>query len=112
MSRHDDMITLRQMLDHAKEAIILCDFRDINDLYNDRIFYLALLKLVEIVCEAATRVSAVTQEKIPQIPWRWIIGTRNRLIHGYDSIDKKILWRIATDDFLVLEGQIEEYLSE
>ena len=49
MSRHDDSVSLRQMLDHVQEAISLSDGRARKDLDGDRIFFLALLKLVEIV---------------------------------------------------------------
>ena len=99
MSRHDDTIALRNMLDHTEEAIALAAGRSPSDLESDRTFYLALLKLVEIVGEAATRVPDATQNEYPDIPWRLIIGTRNRLIHGYDAVDRDILWTIVTEDF-------------
>jgi uncharacterized protein with HEPN domain len=111
MSRHDDIITLRQMLDYLEEAIVLVKGRIRSDLDSDRIFFLALLKLVELVGEAATRVPALTQAKYAEIPWRDIIGTRNRLIHGYDSVDCDILWDILTVDFPPLAQKIKEILS-
>ena len=52
MSRHDDTITLRQMLDHIEEAIALAKDRTRLELESDRMLFLALLKLVEIVGEA------------------------------------------------------------
>ncbi len=99
MSRHDDSVTLRQMLDHTREAVALAAERSRPALEHDRMFYLALLKLVEIVGEAAYRVTPATRSAHPDIPWRELIGTRNRLIHGYDSVDFDILWQIATVDF-------------
>jgi uncharacterized protein with HEPN domain len=57
MSRHDDRVSLRQLLDHIEEAALLAGERTRADLGTDRVFSLALLKLVEIVCEAGTRVS-------------------------------------------------------
>ena len=79
MSRHDDRVTLRQMLDHIEEAAALAQGRTREDLETERVFFLALLKLVEIVGEAATRVSDSMQNAHPEIPWREVIGTRNRL---------------------------------
>jgi uncharacterized protein with HEPN domain len=110
MSRHDDRVTLRQMLDHIDEAVALAASRTRADLSTDRIFSLALLKLVEIVCEAGTRVSEAVQTSNPEIPWRSIIGTRNRLIHGYDDVDYDILWDIVAMDFPTLAIQIRTLL--
>jgi uncharacterized protein with HEPN domain len=76
------------------------------------VFFLVLLKLVEIVGEAATRISNPMQAAHPAIPWREIIGTRNRLIHGYDAVDFDILWDIVTADFAPLARQIRELLPE
>lgn len=111
MSRHDDNITLRQMLDHIEEAVVLAKGRTRADIEADRIFFLALLKLIEIVGEAATRISHPMQVMHPKIPWREIIGTRNRLIHGYDAVDYDILWEIVTKDFPPLAHQIGAVLQ-
>jgi uncharacterized protein with HEPN domain len=111
MSRHDDTITLRQMLDHIDEAIALAQNQTRKDLESDRVLFLALLKLVEIVGEAAWRISEPFQSAHPEIPWREIIGTRNRLVHGYDSVDSDILWAIVTADFPSLSRQIKTLLN-
>lgn len=111
MSRHDDTITLRQMLDHIDEAVALAQKRTQKDIESDRVLFLALLKLVEIVGEAAWRVSDPLQAAHPEIPWREIIGTRNRLIHGYDSVDSDILWNIVSVDFPPLSRQIKILLN-
>ena len=111
MSQHDDSVTLRQMLDHIEEAVLLAGDRTRADLGTDRLFSLALLKLVEIVCEAGTRVSQPVQARHPEIPWRLIVGTRNCLIHGYDDVDGDILWDIVAVDFPPLAKQIGTLLS-
>jgi len=59
---------------------------------------LALTRLVEIIGEAAARVSAQTREQYTDIPWIEMIGLRNRLIHGYDAVDLDILWDILHED--------------
>ncbi|MDO9542033.1 MAG: DUF86 domain-containing protein [Kiritimatiellia bacterium] len=110
MSRHDDTVSLRQMLDHVQEAIDLAHGRAKTDFNSDRVFFLAVLKLVEIVGEAATRVSEATQAAHPEIPWRQIIGTRHHLIHGYDAVDNDLLWDIVTADFPPLADKIRNLL--
>ena len=87
MSKHDEMVSLKDMLRHAREAKELLGNKDRKDLGNDRVLQLALTRLMEIIGEAANRISQETHEKYPDIPWPNIIGMRNRLIHGYDVID-------------------------
>jgi len=73
-----------------------------TDLEADRMLELALTRLVEIVGEAATRLSADAREARPGVPWREIVAMRNRLIHGYDAIDKDILWEVVARDLPAL----------
>jgi len=84
MTRHDDTVALRHMRDHALEAVAAARGRSRQDLDGDRMFALALIKLVEIVGEAAGRVSLATRSVEPRIPWNEIVAVRNRLAHGYD----------------------------
>jgi uncharacterized protein with HEPN domain len=72
---------------------------------------LALVRLLEIVGEAAGRVSEVERALHPEIPWPQIVGLRNRLIHGYDAVDHDILWQIITDDLPPLVKALEAILS-
>jgi uncharacterized protein with HEPN domain len=72
---------------------------------------LALARLLEIVGEAAGRVSDETRALHSEIPWPQIIGLRNRLIHGYDAVDYDILWQIITDDLPALLAILEKALS-
>lgn len=87
MSQHDDGVRLRHMLDAAKQAIDFTRGRSNVDLYRDVQLALALTRLVEIIGEAAKNVSAGTRAKLPQIPWRAIAGTRDRLVHAYFDVD-------------------------
>ena len=86
------------MLEHATEAVALCGTRNATDLRKDRMLSLALTRLIEIIGEAATRVSKTTRDSHPEIPWPDVIGTRNRLIHAYDEIDHDVLLETVTDD--------------
>ena len=99
------------MLDHVEEAVLLAGDRTRAALGTDRVFSLALLKLVEIVCEAGSRVSESVRAEHSEIPWRAIVGTRNHLIHGYDDVDYDILWNIATVDFPPLAVQLRALLQ-
>jgi len=100
------------MLDHAREAAALVRDKIRSDLDSDRVVSLALVRLLEIVGEAAARVSAKTQAACPAIPWREVTGLRNRLIHGYDAVDMDVLWTIVTSDLAPLIAELEDALPE
>ena len=68
---------------------------------------LAILKAVEIVGEAASRVSADTKEAHPEIPWPKIIGLRNRLVHAYFEVNLERVWETVQRDIPYLITQLE-----
>lgn len=111
MSRHDDEPRLRHMMDHAIEAVEMVRDRSRADIHGDRQLNLALVRLLEIVGEAAARVSANTRERDPDIPWQEIVSLRNRLIHGYDEVDLDILWEIVQADLPPLIGRLDRILD-
>ncbi len=107
----DDGIRLRHMLDAAKEAMKLAERKTSNDIENERLLNLSLVRLIEVVGEAANRVSAEGRSRYPNIPWPAIIGMRNRMIHGYDSIDFEILYKTINEDLPSLVAEIEKNIS-
>jgi uncharacterized protein with HEPN domain len=98
------------MLDHAREAVAMVAGKGPESLAEERMLELALIKLVEIIGEAAGRVSQAGQEKYAEIPWREVIGMRNRLVHGYDSVDRSVLWDTIELDLPPLIFQLEKIL--
>jgi uncharacterized protein with HEPN domain len=111
MPRHDADVRLRHMLDAAREAAQMAQGRTRADLDADRPLNLSLVRLLEIVGEAASRIPADERAKCPGIPWAQIVGLRNRLIHGYDNVDFDILWQIVTQDLPPLVAELEKVLS-
>ncbi len=95
------------MLDSTREAVELTQGKSRADLDNDRVLSLALVRLLEIVGEAANRVTTATRQQNADIPWSQIVSLRNRLIHGYDTINLDILWKILTDDLPALIDQLK-----
>ena len=96
MTKHDPLVSLRQMRDHAAEAGALVRDKSREDLLSDRVLALALTQLLQIIGEAANRIPRAEQAKYTRIPWSQIIGLRHRLTHGYDRVDLDILWAILT----------------
>jgi len=111
MPMHDDEVRLRHMLDYSREAIQLAGQWNRRDLDTNRMLQLSLVRLVEIVGEAASRISSGTRERHPQIPWPQVSGMRNRLIRGYDFVDFDVLWKTITEDLPPLVAAIEPLVS-
>ena len=95
------------MLGAAREAVSFMHGRTRDDLDLDRQLVLALGKSIEIVGEAASRVTASSRQDLPQIPWDQIIGMRNRLVHSYFDINLDILWTTAQEDLSKLIDLLE-----
>jgi uncharacterized protein with HEPN domain len=104
----DDLVRLRHMLDSAMEAVELIKGKSRTDLNTNRVLSLALVRLLEIVGEAASKVTTDTRQQTPSIPWSEIISLRHRLIHGYDTINMDILWKILADDLPALIAQLNK----
>ena len=96
--RKNDTVYVRHMLDAAEEARRFSEGKSREDLTGDRELTLALVKTIEIIGEAANKISLEYRNTNPQIPWRSIIGMRNRLIHAYFDINLDILWQTVADD--------------
>ena len=111
MSKHDKQVSLRDMLDNALEAVELLGNSSREELGNNRMMQLALTRLMEIIGEAANRVSTATKQKNKDIPWSQIIGMRNRLIHGYDIIDYDLLWDTVNFDLPPLIQSLQQELD-
>lgn len=112
MSRRDDKVSLNDMLSHAREAVALLGGASLDELGRNRVMQLALTRLVEIVGEAANRVSVETRQANREIPWPQIVGMRNRLIHGYDIIDLDLLRDTVTNDLLPLIEALKKIAGE
>ena len=112
MTRHDPLVSVRHMLDNAREAAQMARGRSRADLDTDRSLNLSLIRLMEVVGEAARRVPDDFRRRHPEVPRREAAGMRNRLIHGYDAVDFDILWSIVTEDLPPLITQLEAIVQE
>ncbi len=106
----EDLTRMRHMLESSGEALALIKDKSRQDLDAERILSLALVRLLEIVGEAASRVSPTTRREFSDIPWTQMVSLRNRLIHGYDAVDMDVLWEILTKDLPPLIVQLHNIL--
>ena len=107
-----DVIRLRHMRDAAREALAFIAGRSSEDSSRDRMLVLALIKEIEIIGEAASRISDESRKALPRIPWPKIIAMRNRLIHAYADVDLSIVWDTLTGALPELLRELEIALAD
>jgi uncharacterized protein with HEPN domain len=111
MSRHDPLIRLRHMLRYARAAQRIATGRRREELHTDEDLVFLLVHTVGMVGEAASHVPQEVRAACPTIPWPVIVGTRHRLIHGYDQVNVDLLWSVVVDDVPFLIAELERILA-
>lgn len=110
--RPDDRTRVAHMVDACDEIARFLAGRAEGDLETDRMLLFAVVRALEVVGEAANGVSTDTQDKAPDVPWRLVAATRNRLIHGYFDVDPEIVWRTASEEVPKLLPALKRLLAE
>jgi uncharacterized protein with HEPN domain len=110
MTQHDPQVRIRHMRDHAQEAIEMLGDLTRDELCGDRKLQLALVQLIEIVGEAASRIPENVRQATPTVPWQLAADMRNKLIHGYDVIEFGIVYDTVKHDLPALVEQLDAIL--
>ena len=108
----DDATRLHHILDSARKAVRFTSGKSRNDLDTDELLTLALVRLLEIIGEASTGVTESFRSKYPEIPWRQMSDTRNRLIHGYFDINYELVWETTARELPPLIVKLEKALAQ
>lgn len=96
----DDMISF------AEKVLAYTEGMDQPGFESSSLNYDATVRNLALIGEAATRIPLTIRESTTHIPWRQIIATRNRLIHGYLGIDNDTLWSIIQDEIPLLLDEL------
>ena len=105
--RQDDVLYLGHMLDMGRKACAKVVGLERFEYDDDEDLRLALVHLVQVIGEAARRVSANGQAEIPEIPWHEVIGMRNRIVHDYLGVDEDVVWEVVVHDLPSLVAVLE-----
>lgn len=97
---------LDDMIGFVEKVLVYTEGLDQADFEASNLTYDATLRNLELIGEAATRIPDAVRIRHPDIPWRLIIATRNRLIHGYLGIDNDTIWSIVRDEIPQLLVQL------
>ena len=105
-----DPAYLWDMLQAAREVEDMLAGRDMTAFLGDKVLLRAVERSIEIIGEAARRVTNEYQNSHPQIPWLEIIGQRHIIAHEYGQIDHQLLYKTVKEDISSLITRIEELL--
>ena len=86
------------MIEAAESAINFVTGRQRADLNSDQMLLFALVRAIEVVGEAASRVTEITRRSAADIPWSSVVSMRKRLIHAYFDVDSDVVWKTATEE--------------
>jgi len=103
----DDAVYVGHMLDTVRKIVAFTLGKTRADFDVDEVLRLALAHLIQIVGEAASRVSEPFRSGHPQIPWRAIVGMRHKVVHDYMALDDEVVWETVTHEIPALLSQLE-----
>jgi len=107
--QRDDAYLL-DILESARASLSYVKGKLLDDFSKDMLCQDAVLHRLEIIGEAASRVSPETKQKYPFIPWQAMKGTRNVAIHQYDAIEFEVIWDIVQNDLPELVSALEKII--
>lgn len=111
MSDREWRFYLDDMLSFAENVSAYTDGFDQDTFAVTGLNYDATVRNLELIGEAATHIPSEIRDIYPSIPWRLVIATRNRLIHGYLGIDNDTLWSIIQDDIPALIAELQKIIK-
>jgi len=107
MSKTDEAL-FGDMLKYARKAIELAGGATREAFDHDEKLQFALAYAIMIIGEAGSRLTEDGRAALPQLPWSDIIGMRHRLVHGYGSISRNIIWDVLSNDLEPLISALEK----
>lgn len=108
--RAEDRIRLLHMTEAAQTALKFVAGKQKADLQSDQMLLFAVVRAIEILGEAANKVSEDLQSANSTIPWRAMVGMRNRLVHAYFDVDTEMVWKTLQSEIIELLGALQALL--
>lgn len=107
-----ELLLLGEMIDAAEQARSLVAGLGVEDIANDRLRRDALLWNFTVLGEAANQLTAIFKVAHPEISWSHPARLRNRIVHGYWSIDLEVLHSTATHDLPAYIEQLRALIRQ
>lgn len=109
---HEFLDFVEDILDAMDKAEVLVEGFTYEEFETDFRTNFAVVRALEIIGEAAKRLPVNLREQYPAIPWRGMAGMRDRIIHGYDTVDLQIVWDVVKQDIPEIKPQIQQILVD
>jgi len=109
--RQGDSAYLRHILDAVSRIDEYTEGMKREDFMSSNLHQDAVIRQVEVVGEAARKVSEETRERHTEVPWKDMAGIRDKLIHGYFGVDLDAVWDTVTEDIPRLKAMIQALLG-
>ncbi|MGB5531092.1 MAG: HepT-like ribonuclease domain-containing protein [Ignavibacteriaceae bacterium] len=110
--KDNDRIRIQHIIDASEEALSFVLNVDRENFFKNRMLILSIIKEIEIIGEAASKISEETKLQYSHIPWKDIVGMRNRLIHGYFDVNVELVWNTTKNNLPPLIKSLKEILPE
>lgn len=107
-----DHVRFQHMLDASQAAVAHLLDKNREDLDHNRLLLSGVVRELEILGEAASRISPTAQKQFPFLPWKEMIGLRNRLIHAYFDVNNQAIWLVIKESLPPLILQLQEILRD
>jgi len=111
MSQRDDRVYVGHMVDVANKAIGFVQGVTRENFDNDELLRISLTHLLQVIGEAARRVSPDFRAAYPQIDWKAIVGMRSKVVHDYLNVDEDIVWDTVINELPSLVNKLERILN-
>ena len=108
----DPLVYIDDILDAMEKAEAFTAGIDYAQFEDDVRTVYAVIRALEIIGEAVKRLPADFRERYPSIPWRDMAGMRDKIIHGYDEVDLRIVWKVVKEDIPALKPRLQQILRE
>lgn len=95
------------MIEAADAAMSFVAGHAPTELEKDRKTLFAVIRCIEIIGEAAGKVSDETRNNAPDVPWNAIVGMRNRLVHAYFDVDADLVWKTTSVELPALKVRLQ-----
>lgn len=112
MKKQDDTVYLRHILDAIVKIEEYLQGINYDSFMQNTLLQDGVIRQVEIIGEATKRVSSNLRSEYPSIPWKDIMGMRDKLIHDYFGVDIDAVWSTAKDDIPMLKAEVEKILEK
>jgi uncharacterized protein with HEPN domain len=111
MSQRDDRVYVGHMVDIVNKAIGFVQGVTRENFDNDELLRISLTHLLQVIGEAARRVSPDFRAAYPQIDWKAIVGMRSKVVHDYLNVDEDIVWDTVINELPSLVNKLERILN-